>query len=472
MKKNQEMAQSILALAGGPSNVKEALHCMTRLRIKMKDKSLVDLDGIKGVKGVLGAQFAEDALQVIIGPSVDEVYREFIAISGLSAQAMIDENLDSELQKKKITPKQIANNILNTFASCMTPLIPLFVALGMVNVIAALIGPSFFNLVSEKSDLYTNFYNIGQSIIYFLPVFVAITASKQFKCSTMIAVALAGLMLYPEMINALSAEGGYTVYGIPAPNVAYNAQIIPILLVVFVQSYVEKFFRKIIPNAIRVFGIPLATLIVMLPLTFCALGPAGYYIGSAMSSAVHWLYSVAGPIETMIFGALGAFLLAFGISRPIFFASLSVFMTEGVEFAFMPIAMVLTNWVTMGIALGYIIKSKSADKKQVGVTSLAANALGGVSEPILFGIIIPEKKTYLPVIISGALSGLFVGIMKVGYYQFGPSNFLNVLGFIGGEGNNFIYGCIASAIAFISAFVLMLVLYRENSSANKELTNN
>lgn len=462
MNQNREIANSVLELVGGKSNMTEILHCMTRLRIKTKDKSLIDLEKLKAVKGVFGAQFAENALQIVIGPTVDEVYQILIDITGLEAKEMIDEDLDEKPLSRKITPKSIFDSIINTFSSCMTPLIPLFVTMGMVNVVAMVIGPTMLSLVSVESPIYTNFYYIGQAIIYFLPVFVAITAAKQFNCSTMIAVALAGLMLFPDMLAALGAAGGYSIYGIPAPNVTYSGQIIPILLVVFAQSYVEKLFKKIMPNAIRVIGVPLCTLLIMLPITFCALGPVGYYIGSALSSAVLWLYAVAGPVETALVCSVTIFLTAFGIGRPIFFACLGVLMTNGVEFAFMGIANVLQNWIVCGVAAAYAIRAHSPERKQVGITGLIACLLGGVSEPVLFGIILPNRKTYLPTMLAGALSGLFLGLMKVGYYQFGPTNFLNVIGFMGGDGNNFLYGCIAAIIAFAAAFILMLIMYKDN----------
>jgi PTS system beta-glucosides-specific IIC component len=205
----------------------------------------------------------------------------------------------------------------------------------------------------------------------------------------------------------------------------------------------------------------------MLPLTFCVLGPLGYYVGTALSNVIFALYSVAGPVATALLGAISVFALAFGLSRPFFFVCMGIFMTSGVEFVYMPIAMVTSNWLVCGIALGYMIKEKSAEKRQTSITGFTANILGGVSEPLIFGIIIPERKTYLPVIISGALSGFFLGLMDVGYYQKGPTNFLSPIGFIGGESGNFLYGCIASAIAFATAFIMMLLLYKSEQSQKK-----
>ena len=462
MSKQRKIAEAVLELVGGAENVQDVFHCMTRLRFRLKDDSGISLDHLKKVDGVLGAQFAQNTLQVIIGPAVDDVYRELIEISGLKPTVKIEENLDGELPARSFSVKQIPGNIIKTFSNCMEPLVPLFVALGMFNVVAAVIGPTILNLVSSESDIYNNFYYVGQAIIYFLPVFVAITASRYFGTNTFVSVTLAVLMLYPDLVTALASETGFTIYGISAPNVTYNGQLIPILLVIWVQKYVEKLLNKVIPDALKVLAVAFLTIAIMLPLQFCLLAPLGYNIGSLLVNVVLWLYNVAGPVETMLVCAFIPFLTALGIGRPVFFACLNVLLSTGVEYAYMPIAMVLNNFVVMGIAAGYTIKTKKADNKKLGGTCLVASVLGGVSEPTLFGILLANKKAYLPTVVGGAASGLYLGLMHVGYYQFGPSNILAVLGFMGGEGSaNFINGCIAAAIGFAVTFIMMLALFRD-----------
>ena len=133
----------------------------------------------------------------------------------------------------------------------------------------------------------------------------------------------------------------------------------------------------------------------------------------------------------------------------------------GQESAVMPIAMVINNFIVMGLDLGYIIKTKSAKKKQFGITCFISSVLGGVSEPSIFGIIFNNKRAMLTTIIAGAISGLYLGIMNVTYYSFGPSNILGVVGFFGGTQMNFIHGCIAAGIGFIAALIVMLLIYHD-----------
>lgn len=466
MDKYQTIAAEVLRHVGDRQNVKNAYHCMTRLRLNLKDAGKVDIDSIRAVDGVLGIQNDSGELQVIIGPKVEDVYNHFVEIAGLEAFEAISENLDPDLVSDKPMWKVIPSKILEAFSASMAPLIPLFVVVGVANVIAALIGPTMLNLVAEDAPIYSNFYNIGQSILYFLPIFTAYTASRYFKTSRLISLALAALLVYPDFIQALSVEGGYTVYGIPAANVDYGAQLIPALLIVWIQSYVERGLKKVVPEAIDVLLVPFGTMAIMLPLGFCILGPLGYYVGEILALGLSWLYRTAGPVETMVVTAVMPFLTVFGVGKPIFFAALTVLMANGTEYSYMGQAMVLNNFLIMGVCLGYIVKVKDPKKRQYGITSLAANALGGVSEPTLFGIILPNPKTFAPIIIGGAVGGLAYGLMNVGYHQFGPSNVLGVIGFLGGNGmSDFFGGCIASALCFVVAFITMLVLYKDDSKS-------
>lgn len=465
MKKNRELAELILGQVGGAKNVDTVFHCMTRLRFKLKDENVVSLDELKKIPGVLGAQFAQNTLHVIIGTTVDDVYRELVAAGGFAAQEEIKENLDQDRADSagasSFSLKSIPGKIISTFSNSMEPLVPLFVALGMLNIVAALIGPTLLKLVSAESDLYNNFYQAGQAIIYFLPVFVAITASRYFKTNTYVSVTLAGLVLFPAITDMLASEAGYTIYGILAPNAAYSGQIIPILLVVWIQGYVEKLLNKCVPGSLKVLLVAFGTIVIMMPLEFLVLGPVGTWIGGMLVGVVLGLYQIAGPIETMLVCAFVPFMTAFGFGRPVFFACLGVLLSTGSEYAYMPIAMVLNNFLVMGIAAGYALKAPSADKKKLGLTCLAACALGGVSEPTLFGVILPDKKTYLPIIVGGAVSGLLCGLLRVGYFQFGPSNVLSVLGFMSTENaGNFLNGCIAAVAAFVVPFAAMLLTYK------------
>jgi PTS system beta-glucosides-specific IIC component len=461
MNKNTELATLIIELVGGKNNISNVFHCMTRLRLSLKDEGLANVGEIKNTKGVLGTNIADGEIQVIIGPGVSKIYEEVVKITGHEKTEQIAVNLDNS---KGFSIRDILNSIVSAFSAAMNPLVPIFVLVGMFNVIAVLIGPNFLKLVTTDSDLYNNFYFVGQGILYFLPFFLAVTASRHFKANTYISLVLATILLYPDMNVLLNGETGYKVFGIIASSALYTSSVIPIMLIVWLQSYVEKFIYKLIPDVLKVILAPLLIVVIMMPLSLCLLGPLGTIIGNFLANLIIGLHSIVGPIETMIVTAFSPFLVAFGIGRPIFFICMSMLFANGVEYAYMPTAMVIANFIAMGVALGFALKTKKYENRQLGFTSFAACFLGGVSEPTWFGILLPNKEIYIPTMIGGALAGLYLGIMNVGYYQFGPSNFLSVIGFISPEGNNFLHGCIAAGIAFFATIIMVIFFYKEKDN--------
>lgn len=464
MNRSSEIASSLLALVGGKQNVSDVFHCMTRLRLNLKDASLANLEEIEKIEGVLGVQTVSGEIQVIIGAGVESVYNDLIAMTDLAENAAIQENLDPDIKPKAKGIKGFFTNLFNVFSACFSPLVPLFVVIGIFNMIAVLIGPQFLKLVSEESDLYKNFYFVSQAILYFMPILVAYTAARRFKANPLVSIALAGILLYPPFVEIVNAGTPYTVYGIPVTLVSYGQSIIPIMLIVWIQSYVEKLLNKYTPEVIKVIVIPCGTIAIMLPLALGLLGPAGTIIGTGLGKIIFGLYNVAGPVATLLYGAIVVIGVALGFTRPIFFIAMTALFTNGVEYAIMPASMVYLNWVVMGITLGYVVKSKTAKNRQFGITCFASNFLGGVSEPSIFGIIFNHRKLLIPSVIAGAAAGLYSGIMKVGYYAFGPSNFIGVIGFLGGEQSNFIHGCIASGIGFISAFLVTMFVFTEKET--------
>ncbi|MDF2538489.1 MAG: fructose transporter subunit [Herbinix sp.] len=442
---------------------------MTRLRFNVKDSNSADLKSIEKVNGVVGTTDANGELQVIIGPAVESVYNELIEILGIQKTDAISENFDVN-SKKKFTLKGWINGVMNALSASLAPLVPLFVVVGVFNTVAVLIGPQFLKIVSEDSDIYKNFYYVGQGILYFLPILLAYTASKRFKSNTLITMVLACIMLYPKLIEIVSAGNPFTILGIPMTLIDYSTSVIPIILIAWAQSYIEKLISKYTPDIVKVIVVPCLTILVMLPIGLCLLGPLGNYIGVALGQIIVNLYNVAGPLATMLAGATIIISGAFGISRPIFFICLSTMLANKVEYVYMPIAMAIGNWVALGADLGYIFKAKSREQKQLGISCLVALALGGVTEPSLYGIFLVRRKLLISTAIAGAISGLYLGIMHVGYYVFGPSNVLNILGFVGGGTSNLVNGIIAAVIALVTAFVFTLIL-EKGEEPNNSVTN-
>lgn len=462
MSKYSELAPKIVEYVGGIENITNIYHCMTRLRFQLKNKSLVKADEIKALKGVLGLNNDGQDCQVIIGTEVDNAYKAVLEFTGFGETEKIDENLDAP--KEKLTVKSVFNAIVNTFSGAFSPIVPMFVLVGTFNTIAALIGPTFLKLVSTDSAIYTNFYYVAQAITYFFPVLIAVPCAKHFKANQYISLVIAFVLVYPPMMEAI-ATGEYSVYGVGVPAVTYTSSCLPMILIIWIQSYIEKLADRISPSALKVILVPGITMLIMLPLALVVLGPVGTYCGNLLGQGMLAVYDVAGPLLTLVVGATAAFGLAFGMTRPVFMVAKTFFFTAGIEYVYMPHAMVYGNFVTMGLALAFCLRTKDKEKKSLGFSSFLANILGGVSEPVLFGVMLPNKSTYLPVVIGGAITGLLSGILHVGYSQFGPTNILAVIGFINESiPSNFIKGCICAAVAFFATFALTWFMYKEEKN--------
>lgn len=451
----KEVALQILENVGGKNNVKNVYHCMTRLRFNLVDLTRIDTEALKNIDGVMGIQDANKEFQVIIGPGVETIYKEFLSLIDHAEQSSVMDEAEKQKTKKKFSPKEWANEALNVMSASLAPLVPLFVVMGIFNTVAVLITPEFLNLVSEESDIYKIFYYVGQAILYFLPILVGYAASKRLGSNTLITMALACFMLYPDFVTISTGEASFAIFGIPMIKVDYTTSIFPIILIAWIQAKIEKYLNKYVPESIKVMVIPCFTVLIMLPIGLCLLGPIGNYLGVGLGLLVTNLYKYAGPLATLLAGATAVISGSFGLSRPIFFVALSTMLANGVEYAIMPLAMSVSNWLMLGTLVAFVLRVKSNKQRQLGISCLIALFFGGVSEPALYGIFLERRKILISTAISGAISGLAVGFLNVGYYVFGPSNFLNVLGFVGGGSNtNFINGIICCAIAFFSALIL------------------
>lgn len=452
--------QMVLDAVGGSQNIKAAYHCMTRLRLNLVDLEKVDAAALKAATGVLGSVEAEGELQVIIGPSVERVYKEFVAMANLEAHNQINENLDVKLTEKNVFAG-IGNGILNAFSASVSPIIPLLIVTGVFNLTAILLGPTFLNVISTESTLYVNLIFVSQSILYFLPMFIACTASRHFGCSSMLTMAICAFMLFPNYLEVVAAGEPYTFFGLPVVLNNYSSSLLPFILIPFVQAYVEKFIKKIVPDILKTVLVPSLVIAVMLPLSLCLLAPVSTWIGKVLNAILVWLYSVAGPLETTLVGAVAIIGVAFGFLRPVYFTGLMAFFSTGVDYTVLPMLAVICNFVAMGATTGYIIKAKSSESRQLGITCLVSNALGGVSEPAIYGIFLNEKKILFATIIGGAIAGLIQGVLKVGYFQRGTSNIFGVLSFVA-EGNtaNFVNALITCAVGFVVTMVIVLVTYK------------
>ncbi len=454
MAKYTDLCNQILEKVGGKENISQAVHCMTRLRLNLKDRSQVDMDAVKGIKGVLGAQFSGEQFQIIIGQHVSEVYPEFCGIAGLGQTAAIDENLDN---KEPFDIKKVPAKVLDYVSGSIAPMLPIMIGAGFFKMFYAILGPDLLNLMPNESNLMQTLYIIGNAGFYFMPIFVAWGAAKKINTSFAMALLLSCLLIEPNILNIVTTGEPFNIYGfLPMQLNNYTQSVLPSLLMVWVLSYVFKFFDKYVPKAVKIIGVPFCTLVVMVPLMFCVLAPIGNWIGMLLSAFFDTLFKVAGPVAIALLGAFWPFLVATGMHTAIVQIALLNLTTLGYD----PIVLAganIANYALMGMTLAYFLRTKG-EEKQMASANVVTLIVGGISEPTLFGILLRNKRAMACQIIGGFMGGLVGGILGVAVYTPGASNFLTVLQYAGGPGSNLIYACIAAVTAFAGALAVGIVI--------------
>ncbi|RGW12608.1 PTS transporter subunit EIIC [Enterococcus asini] len=458
--KFHQSAAAILSAVGGKENVASVFHCMTRLRFLLKDSSLPNIDEIKKIDGVLGAQLSGGQFQVIIGPNVAKVYTELCKIGGFTEQAAVDVDAaanNADKPKEKLTAKTIGQKILNGLTGSITPVLPIFICAGLLKMIVIILGPGMLGVLSETSGLYTVLSFAGDAGFYFLPVFLGYTSAKQFKANPLIGMLLGAILIHPSFIEAVTNGTSLDFLGLPITPMTYSSSVIPIILVVWVMSYVERFWNKVIPEMLKIMLVPFLTVLIMLPLSLVVLAPLGVILGSFISTFFLWLHSVLGPWGIALLGAVYALLIMTGMHHPLnlaVFATLSSVGYDKIVF----VAGTSASMALAGIALAFAIKSKKAENRSIGFSSFFLLEIAGITEPTIYGIALPYVRPFIAQAIGGFCGALYMGFMNVKMYNLTGSNILGLTGFIGKDSGNFMHAVIGSIIAFVVAFVALFII--------------
>lgn len=460
--KFDELASAVLNAVGGKDNVISVTHCITRLRFNLKDNSIPKDEEVENIEGVIGVMRTAGQFQVIIGQTVDKAYAALCEVGGFKPDAISDE---VEQKEEKLTVKSVFSKFLNVLSGCLTPLIPMLIAGSLFKTIVAICGPDMLNVLSAESDLYVLFTFVGDAAFYFFPIVIGYTASKQFGVNPILGLFLGGILVHLTLTALVNAGEAFTVYGIPCSLQAYSATIFPIILSVWVMSYVEKFFNKVIPAALKIVFAPFLTIVVMLPIALCVLGPLGAFIGQYICEGILSLGDFGGIFTILaiaLIGGLWEFLVISGMHWLLISTLIMVVSTNGSE-SLVGAAVVAASFSVGGMCLGAALRQKKAEERSLSLTYVIAQVIGGVTEPGLYGIGFGYKRPFIGMVAGGFAGALYGGIVGLTAYNLVPvASFLALLSYSGASTMNFVNGCISAAIAFIVSAVVTYVLGIEN----------
>lgn len=445
----KKIANEILDLIGGSKNVSTLEHCSTRLRFGLVDKSVVNVEKIKKIKGVMGVVDGSQ-FQIVIGNNVVEVYDELLKICPVTGNQVAETKKDDRKWGAKL---------LEFVISVFQPLVPAIAGAGVLKSVLLLL--SMFGLLASDSTVYTALAAISDATFYFLPIMVAVTTANTLKSNRLVAIAAVGYLLLPATTAALA--DGMTLFGFAVKNITYSSQVFPAILCVIFLSLMERGFNKISPKAIRIFFVPMMSLAITIPVTLLVLGPLGYNIGTLFTAVILALYVKLGFVALGLLAAILPFMIATGMHKTLLPYAITTYGQLGYEALYMP-ASLAHNISESGACFAVALKSKDEDLKQTAL-SAGISALMGITEPALYGVTLQNKKAMMGVVLSGAISGMLMGLFVVKAFIIVGPGLASMSMFVdAANGSNFMYACIGFAVALLGSFIITFVLWKDSDS--------
>ena len=450
-KKNyEEMSKQILDCVGGKENIRSFVHCLTRLRFNVRDKSLVKTDKVKEVKGVMGTQWSGEQFQVIIGQDVSYVYNAICDYAGLEKEDAINENLDAN--NKKLTLKSIGDKTLAYISGSMAGVLPVLIGAAMCKTIGIILGPTILNVISETSDMYLMFDFLYDVCFYFLPIFIGYTAAKTLNTNIVLGIFMGAMIIVPDFVAMIGVRESFSIFGISVPVASYAQTFLPVVLGVWIMSYIYKFLKKYIPDVLSPILLPTLTILIMTPIMFAICAPIGTYIGDAISSVFAGINGASLPVRilgSVVFSVLLPFVVLCGMHTAVYMSAYVSFISLGCESFLMPLSFA-TSSLIYGIALGAMFKMKQKENKGLATGYFLSGFLGGLSEPTLYGLVLKYKSVLKFMCIGNAIAGLLSAIMAPGVYIFGGTyNIFSAATYVAAGGlSNLINGLALSGICF------------------------
>lgn len=457
MENNVRLAHEIMKYVGGEKNIASINHCSTRLRFRLNDDQKINVEELKKISGVLGVVKAIGGYQIIIGNHVSKVY-----------QAIINNyHIESAGQQGRIAANPF-EMLMNTLSDIMGPAIPAVVAAGLITALATIC--TFLGL-SKDSSTYAFLNAIGQAPFYFLPFIVAYTSAKHWKLNPVMTLFLAGIMFYPSVMAMVDTGPISTLFGLPVTNVNYSSSLIPMILTVWVMSYINRFIEKYCPDAIRYVMVPFLTIVLMVPIMLCITGPIGSWIGQLISLLVRFLHQTVPGLTVIVVGALSPLMVLTGSHLALLPILMEEFNHPGYDII-MFVAFIGMNFSQFAVSLAVFLKAKSKTLKSTAFSTGLTAFLTGTTEPALYGLTVRLKKPLIATFIGCVANGIFCAIFGVKWFAFGAPGFFTMVNAVDPTGlypNNIYFAIGGAIVTIIVTFLMTYILgFDETEYIEKE----
>ncbi|WP_304937766.1 glucose PTS transporter subunit IIA, partial [Dubosiella newyorkensis] len=448
MNKYSELATAVINNVGGKENVKSLRHCITRLRFVLKDESIANDEIIKSMKGTIGLVKAAGEYMVVIGEHVPEVYKEVCTQLGLPTS-----NVKAEVSKEK---KSFLDKALGVIRSGLGPTLNIMCASGVLKGILVILQMCG---VPAESGICMLANAAGDAFFYCLPVIMGYNVAKHLEIDPFYGLILGASMIYPSIQNVDVSLLGFTV------NTSYTSSFLPVLFGLLISAPIYKFLQKKLPSVVKGFMTPLITLSIAFPLTFVVIGPIAEVLSNGMNIAINFIFELSPLVGCTILGGIWQILVMFGIH------SLIVMFAFYAVMAGNPSLMLASTWTVcfgiVGILLATFAKSRDQQVKSAALPA-AVSAVFGVTEPGMYGIVVPRKVLLGISCIAGACAGLVVGVFNMKIYSYAGMGVIGLLSFLNPENPQFFPIVLAVLVPLFVGFGLTTILYKDEKSTVKE----
>lgn len=474
MSKYENLAKEILENVGGKENINSLTHCVTRLRFRLKDESKANDEALKNNPGVVTVMKSAGQYQVVIGNHVPLVYADVCELAGIS---------NGTQQVEEEAPQGLFNKLIDIISGCFQPILGPLCAAGIIKGLNALLvfilGSSFNN-----SGTYMILNAIGDSIFNFLPIILGYTAAKKFNVNVIVGMIIGATLCYPTIqTDILSAAGKaigtlpfigsyYTKFiGIPFVSGNYTSTVVPVICIVALAAQIQKIAKKFVPEMLQNFFVPFFVLIISLPIGLLVIGPVVSLLTTVLSNMFAGLYAFSPIVTAFVIGALWQCLVIFGLHWALVPMAMVNIGNLGYD-TILP-GMLGTTFAATGVLAAMYLKLKDENKKALAIPGVIS-AFCGVTEPAIYGFLLPEKTPFVFSCIGGAVGGAIMGTVAVKQYVIGGLGIFSVVNFISPKGNatGMIVSLIAGAVSLVVGFVLTMIFYKTNDQQveNKEVT--
>lgn len=475
MGKYKQLAQDIIKNVGGKENINGLTHCITRLRFKLKDESIANDDVLKNMGDIVTVMKSGGQYQVVIGNHVEAVYKDVVEIIDL-------DNLNTSSETKK--SGNILDKGIDIISGIFQPVLGIMAACGMLKGLNALFVA--LGLYSATSGGYMVINAAGDALFTFLPLFLGYTSAKKFGLKPMLGLALGAAMCYPAIQGSSISAGAdamYTLFkgtmfaspvyidffGLPIISMDYTGTVVPIIFVVYFASKCEKLFNKFVPDLVKFFFVPMLTLLVTLPVALIVIGPIATFGSTLISEAVLSIRDFSPLLAGAIVGFSWQILVIFGLHWGFIPVYINNVMTLGYDNVMMPFF--ACTFATSAVVLAIFIKTKDKKLKEMAIPNFISGIFG-VTEPAIYGMLLPLKKPFIISCIASGIGGAFYGFFNLRKFITGGMGIFELPAMIepnGGMGN-LIVALSGMAISMVVAFVLTMILYKDKEEV-KEAEN-